>query len=97
MLGKQLSALKHLGNNLDIVISTTHQDAFFIEIKAGEEIIPILDKKDKPLLYTSLNEIYDILRKYNIHEAMLLQRMPYDEMISSDPEGPKVIETPLKF
>jgi hypothetical protein len=97
MLSKKLKDLKNLEKNIEVVISTTHNETYFIELRNDDNLITILDKSGEPLKYNNLNDVYKMLRKYKINEATLLQKMPYDEMISSESEGPQTVEMKVSF
>lgn len=97
MLAKQLKELSRNEQPIKVIISTTHKEAYFIELQQNDQLIPIMDKKDNPIAYHNLEEIYQELRRFDIHTAYLVQNMPYDEMIGNDPKDCKPIEMKLEF
>ena len=97
MLSKKLKDLKRLEKDIEVIISTTHKETYFVELRAEGELVAITNRDNEPVHYKNLEEIYEILRKYHIHKAILMQQMPYDEMIGGDSDGAQVVEMQLNF
>lgn len=97
---KALKAFVDKHDNFEIRVITHAGSRFYqAELEDVEGERHMLTQRGKPMLFRSLDDVYNELKRAGIHRAYLVQHVPHDEVIGRDAHysEPLTSRMPLVF
>ncbi|WP_372611066.1 DUF6482 family protein [Halomonas sp.] len=97
---KELKAFVAANDNIEIrVIGHAGSRFYQVELQDMEGARHPLTRRDKPVLFRSLDDVYLELTRVGIHRAYLVHQVPHDEMIGREAHysDPLTSRVPLVF
>ncbi|SEI39826.1 hypothetical protein SAMN05421831_101271 [Allopseudospirillum japonicum] len=96
----ELKRLAKRGEDFEVHVLTHAASRYYqVQIQYDDEAFVLSSLRNKPMVFRSLDEVYQELRRHGISRAYLVQHVANDEMIGRMPtyHAPHVSHMPLSF